>query len=116
MTITNVTCNATCSGIQDDNVFLLIQADGGPPSRYPAFNSIKMGPGDTMTLPDGGYVVNFEDGVVVTAWDLDAFIFKIVNAPDYLFNIWVYYDTQSATETKYNNNGARYTFTRDISA
>lgn len=115
MTITNITCNNPSSAIQDDNVFLLIQADAGPPVRYPPIGTERMGSGDTMELPAGGYVVEYEYGVVVTAWDRDSFIFKGLDSPDYLFNIFVDTETTNSTNTKYDHNGADYTFTRNIS-
>ncbi|MBV0911697.1 hypothetical protein [Anianabacter salinae] len=115
MTITNITCNNPCSGIQDDDVFLLIQADGGPPARYPAVGTYSMGAGTQWTL-EGGYEVDYDYGVIVTAWDRDSYMLKNLDSPDYLFNINVKGNTTSSTNTKTNHNGADYTFTRNISS
>jgi hypothetical protein len=116
MNITNITCNSTASGALKDDVFLLIQADGMPPVRYPPIGVRPTGQGDRMELPEDGLVVDFKYGVIVTAFDRDYKILSsIFNDNDYLFNVWVNYQTASGTETKLNNNGASYTITRDIS-
>ncbi|HVZ51842.1 MAG TPA: hypothetical protein VG986_07750 [Pseudolabrys sp.] len=115
MIITNITCNQRHSTTQDDNVFLLIQADAGVPARYPLVDSEDMGNGSTMTLPDGGYVVNFDYGVVVTGWDLDSRIFTNVNAPDFLFNFSVNSNSASYSGTMSNENGAKYSYSYTIS-
>lgn len=114
MTITGITCDK-CHSSKEDNVFLLIQADAGVPARYPLVDSVDMGNGSTMTLPDGGYVVNFDYGVVVTAWDLDSRLFTGVNAPDFLFNFYVTSGSGSASGTMSNENGAKYSYTYTIS-
>lgn len=111
MIITKITCNTRHSTDKDDNVFLLIQADAGIPLRYPAVDSVDMGDGSTMTLPDGGYTVNFDYGVVVTGWDLDSRLFTSVNAPDVLFNFYVNSGSASYSGTMSNENGANYSYT-----
>lgn len=118
LTITNITCNNPCSGIQDDDLFLLIQADGGVPMRYPVAGSVSMGANDEMPLPDGGYVIDYSYGVIITAWDRDSFLFKSLDSPDYLFNISIGAGSTVGDHppfTKYNHNGAEYTFTTSIS-
>ena len=117
LTINEIKCDAPCSAVQDDNLFLLIQADAGPPVRYPMLGWDDMGAGDTMTLPDGGYVIEYSYGVIVTAWDEDSLVFKGLDSPDYLFNISVGPGSSvgSSSFTKYNHNGAQYTFTTTIS-
>ncbi|GAB5445441.1 hypothetical protein [Gymnodinialimonas sp.] len=114
MTITNITCNNPCSGLQDDDLFLIIQADGGVPTRYPDIGTHSMGSGDSWDL-EGGLAVDFTYAVVVTAWDRDSYVFKNFDAPDYLFNINVKSIATSGSNTKLNHNGADYTFTRNIS-
>ena len=116
MTITSITCNATCSiPPKKDNVFLQIQADAGLPLRYPTVGVVDMGAGDSFTLPSGGYWVDFDYGVVVTAWDQDSVIITDLNSPDFLFNIAVNTHTASGTTSTYNQNSAAYTYTIEIS-
>jgi hypothetical protein len=116
LTINSIYCNATCSGIQKDNVFLIIQADGGPPIHYPAIGAINMAAGDSMTLPTGGYTVEFDYGFVVTAWDRDSYIFKGLDSPDFLFDFNACTTSPASyTQTLYNENGAEYTYSRSIS-
>lgn len=121
MLITNITCNAPCSGVQDDNVFLLVQADAGPPMRYPPAKSYPMGTGDTMPLPVDsdtgvtGYSVNYDYAVIVQAFDLDSRVFTDIDQPDYLFNISADTQTPSGTTKKYNHNSAVYSFTVEFS-
>lgn len=113
--ITKIACVQRHSTDKDDNVFLLIQADAGMPLRYPAVDSVDMGDGSTMTLPDGGYVVNFDYGVVVTGWDLDSRLFTGLNAPDFLFNFYVNSGSGSGSGTMSNENGAEYSYAYTIS-
>jgi len=126
--ITDITCIAA-SSIKPDNVFLIIQADAGAPLRYPIMGSHNMSAGDSMPLPppasssddsDSGtdaLIVEFEFGVVITAWDRDSFFLKGLDSPDYLFNINVCRASTWATTTyiAYEHNGAQYSFTRSLS-
>lgn len=116
LTITSITCNSTCSAAFADNLFLMIQSDAGVPARYPLKGSIDMSEKSSMALPSGGYSIEYDYGVIVTAWDDDGPI-KSVDAPDYLFNIGVGPSSPigSATVTKYNHNGAEYTYSTTIS-
>ncbi|MEM7269840.1 MAG: hypothetical protein AAF401_11370 [Pseudomonadota bacterium] len=115
LTITSVVCDETCATFEAyDNVFMPIQADGGLPIRYPPYGNQKMTDGDAMDLPDGGLKVDYEYGVVVTFWDEDSKIVQDLNQPDYLFNINVNAGSTSGSNTKYNLNGAKYTFHRDV--
>jgi hypothetical protein len=116
MTITSITCKSTCSiPPKKDNVFLLIQADAGPPIRYPAIGVVDMGSDDAFTLPAGGYTVEFDYGVVITAWDQDSVVITDLNSPDFLFNIPVSNHTGNGTTTTYNENSASYTYSIEIS-
>lgn len=100
MTITGITCKATVSTVEStDNLFLLIQADAGPPARFPLTGSVDMKVGSEMTLPDGGYAVNFDYGVVVTGYDLDSLLLKNLDSPDFLFNLSVNTTSRSGTQT-----------------
>ncbi len=111
MTLTNITCNATASTAEDnDDLFLMIQADAGPPVRYPLTGSITMKKEGQMPLPDGGYVINFDYGAVVTGYDLDERLLKNVDSPDYLFlvstNLFCSGTAQTQTLTCRKNDGA----------
>lgn len=110
LNIAKITCDAPARVVKDD-VFLVIQADGEEPTRYPQDGAIPVGPGQNLQLPDGGLIVDFTYGVCVTAFNL-----RFVRTNQYLFNIWVYSSTTSGTENKYNNNNAVYTITRNVVA
>jgi hypothetical protein len=110
LNIARITCDAPARVVKDD-VFLVIQADGGEPTKYPNDGALPVGPGQDLKLPDGGLIVNFSSGVCVTAFNR-----RFVQTNQYLFNIWVYSSTTSGTENKYNNNNAVYTITRNVLA
>ncbi|MEN3747661.1 hypothetical protein TPR58_10810 [Sphingomonas sp. HF-S3] len=117
LTINSIYCKKTCSATQPDNVFLIIQADGGPPIHYPAVGWINMKAQEYMTLPEGGYSFDFDYGFVVTAWDADSVFLKGLDSPDFLFN----FDGCTTSpgyysQTLYNNNGAEYCYDRTISS
>jgi len=108
LNITNITCVNPARAVKDD-VFFVIQADGGQPTRYPPQGALPAGSGEALKLPDGGLNVPYTYGVCVTAFN-----FRFLESNQYLFNIWVDYESSNMTETKYNNNHAEYSITRNI--
>ena len=70
--ITSIYCNSA-SELGNDEVYLICQADGGVPIRYPAqlADAHSMTKGDTWKLTDPDLVLNFENEVLVTLWDRD---------------------------------------------
>ena len=117
MTITDITCDAVCSNIEgNDDLFLLIQADCGPPIRYPVMGGYELEKGQSMELPDGGLEVDYETGALVQAFDQDSKIVVNANQPDYLFSFACTTKSTTKTFTTSNPNGASYTYTRTISS
>lgn len=128
--ITSIVCDATVSTVEStDNLFLMIQADAGPPARYPMTGSSPMKVGSSMPMPAVGtapnteyyYQVEFDYGVVVTGYDLDSLLIKNLDSPDFLFNFAVNTSSPSATQilsfAKNQGTGqSQYTVTYELSS
>ncbi|HEX9000481.1 MAG TPA: hypothetical protein VGB07_11320, partial [Blastocatellia bacterium] len=76
--IASIVCEATAdTGNANDEVFVIWQADGGIPVRYPADNYQKMNTTadpdsdvvSTWNIPAGDLNLTFEKEVLVTLWD-----------------------------------------------
>ena len=135
LSINSLTCQQTTSTVEsNDDVFLVIQADAGPPLRYPAAGVFQMAPTgngktgrdgiyESMPMPEtGSYTIGFDYGVVVTGFDRDSTIDKNFNAPDFLFNFSVNLDyphdmTQQTMKCLKNQglNFSEYTVTFTVS-
>lgn len=70
--ISSITCNST-SEAGHDEVYLICQADGGVPIRYPPHpsNYQSMSAGDQWTLSDPSLTLDFEYELLITLWDCD---------------------------------------------
>jgi hypothetical protein len=124
LTITEILCNKPSSPVVDE-FFMFIQADGLPPVRYPLLGFKPALAGKTVELPSkssssasaDGIVVEFNHGVVITAFDRDfKAITSVFNDNDFLFSFAV--DAQSAggTFSSTNHNGSSYQLTYYIAA
>lgn len=74
-TFNAIQCKKSTNLPGNDDVFLMVQVDGGPPIRYPVYGTIEMNDGDTVNFPAGGEsnkpVFYFEHVLSVTVWDHD---------------------------------------------
>lgn len=121
VSITSIVCEATAdTGGSNDEVFVIWQADGGIPVRYPTTNSQNMNSTassnavSTWTIPEGDLHLVFEKEVLVTLWDSQHTL-----DPSSSIYLMSYEYTASGinpgypgTETSYtmaNHNDAKYT-------
>lgn len=121
--ITSIVCEATDDmGDANDEVFVIWQADGGIPVRYPADNYQRMNTTadpdknvvSTWNIPDGDLNLTFEKEVLVTLWDSTVGIDPSSSAylMSYEYTAPGINPGYPASETSYtmsNHNGAKYT-------
>jgi hypothetical protein len=116
--ISSIACYGTSDFAGDnDEVYILYQADAGLPVRYPAVYYQRMNttadpnsdPKKTVLQTwDVGLQLDFDYEVLVTLWDQDV---KGVNsASEFLINV-DYASGAASTTNMVNNNGANYTIT-----
>lgn len=121
--ITEIFCVNSSAPIAD-NFFMLIQADGLPPTRYPPIGTKLGRAGHSVQLPSttssppsptNGLVVPFDYGVVMTAFDRDYKVLtSVLNDNDFLFSFSVNAESNGNTFTSTNHNGASYKITYNI--
>jgi hypothetical protein len=121
--IASIVCEATAdTGNANDEVFVIWQADGGIPVRYPADNYQKMNTTadpdsdvvSTWNIPAGDLNLTFEKEVLVTLWDSTVAIdpSSSVYLMSYEYTAPGINPGYPASETSYtmsNHNGGKYT-------
>lgn len=121
--INSIVCGATAdTGNANDEVFVIWQADGGIPVRYPADNYQRMNttadPGSdvvsTWNIPAGDLNLTFEKEVLVTLWDSTVAIdpSSSIYLMSYEYTAPGINPGYPASETSYtmsNHNGGKYT-------
>lgn len=121
VSITSIVCESTAdTGNANDEVFVIWQADGGIPVRYPATNYQKMNTTpstdvvSTWTISAGDLDLVFEKEVLVTLWDstitLDPSSAIYLMSYEYTApGINPGYPSSEASYTMSNHNAAEYT-------
>ncbi|MDF1698078.1 MAG: hypothetical protein P1U56_19680 [Saprospiraceae bacterium] len=96
ITINSITCVARTNISNGNDVFLMVQSDGGPPIRYAVEGTWTMNDGTSIGFPTGGdpdkpqFV--YEQICYISVWDHDG-MFGWVNAADMLGN--AFFETNS---------------------
>lgn len=106
--ITSIKCLSNSEAGKDE-VYLICQADGGVPIRYPAqlANSVSMDDNDVWTLDNPSLILNFEYEVLVTLWDCD--VSYVPSLSTYLQSNDFRPGSGSSSITLSNPNDAKYT-------
>ncbi len=116
VTLQSVVCNGASEGsdgIRSDDIYVIWQADGGVPHRYPAATlaTQPMQDGDTWNI---NQVMTFSRDLQVTIYDQDAA--RMPTFSDYLVS-WGFTNIDIApSSTMSNYNGASYTIRMAVNA
>lgn len=105
--VSAITCNGT-SEIGHDEVYLIYQADGRAPFRYPVKNSDyqSMAKGDTWSFTDDELNLEFTHELLITLWDRDTA--GLPNLATFLVSFDITPDTLQPVLAEANPNGAAY--------
>ncbi|MCB9234866.1 MAG: hypothetical protein H6581_24645 [Bacteroidia bacterium] len=106
--INKIDCKGTSESGHDE-VYIIAQADGGLPIRYPSelgsYNSMK--DGDSWTLSNPNLILDFDYEVLVTLWDQD--VKYLPSVATFLVNMdFTPHAAGAYKETLDNHNGAKY--------
>jgi hypothetical protein len=104
--ITEIECFGTSEGGHDE-VFMIVQADGGAPIRFPASEPWSMSPTDNSVVYPN-FPIDFDYEALVMLYDQDTPYDN--NDAEFLINR-DYTSDAGQSYTMSNNNGAKYTIT-----
>lgn len=110
LTFNSIKCVNPQTGKGDDEVFLMVQVDGGPPLRFPVQDFIKLNKDVTWVLqPDMDHppVYHFEKILSCSVWDYDGPV-GFLNEADFLGGRAWNEGNQSKTYTVKGNDDSEY--------
>ncbi len=111
LTINSVICKDKTNGPGKDDVFFMVQLDGGPPIRYPVDGTWPMEDDDQITFPHGDDPQKpqfaYSQNAYVSLWDNDGPL-QLLDPPDMLGNVTFDADSDSDTYDVWGVDSSRY--------